>query len=194
MFPEPANASGFESHDEFVFRPQPAKFNPVAASEFVRPEKGNVRRENLEKSTCLRYSVQKFTIPSLVRYNFALITEIMSNFLLFSTSSIFVLEFVSFHRDCLIDRIPSESIVEIIGVTREPDDGLVLSATFALCVRLSCNTSAQPDFTGGVQAESRRPCVTRGRSTATLVHLHYEPPRPTKTKWSNDRTARRSRP
>lgn len=48
-----------------------------------------------------------------------------------------------------IDRIPRESIVEIIGVTREPDDGPVLSGTFALCVALSCNTSAQPDFTGG---------------------------------------------
>lgn len=48
-----------------------------------------------------------------------------------------------------IDRIPCESIVEMIGVTREPDDGPVLSGTFALCVALSCNTSAQPDFTGG---------------------------------------------
>lgn len=28
-----------------------AKYNPVAASEFVRPEKGNARHENLEKST-----------------------------------------------------------------------------------------------------------------------------------------------
>lgn len=59
----------------------------------------------------------------------------------------FVFAFI--HRISPIDRIPRESIVEIIGVTREPDDGPVLSGTFALCVALSCNTSAQPDFTGG---------------------------------------------
>ena len=32
----------------------------------------------------------------------------------------------------------------------------MLSGTFALCVALSCNTSAQPDFTGRVQAARRR--------------------------------------
>lgn len=76
--------------------------------------------------------------------------------------------FIASRRRVSIDRIPRESIVEIIGVTREPDDGPVLSGTFALCVALSCNTSAQPDFTGG-EFRQRRDAVSSVSGEVTRV-------------------------
>lgn len=49
-----------------------AKYNPVAASEFVRPEKGNARHENLEKSTrasALSRLRKKFPDPEFTRFS-----------------------------------------------------------------------------------------------------------------------------